>query len=64
VNIAEAIDTAEYRKLSRTLKKQYTINFSSRIFVTHRPGGSALSDQGDDEGILRNAASGPEGVGN
>ena len=31
VNIAEAIDTAEYRKLSRTLKKQYTINFSSRI---------------------------------
>ncbi len=33
VNIAEAVDTAEYRKLSRTLKKRYTTNFSSRILA-------------------------------
>ena len=31
VNIAEAIDSQEYRKLARTLKKRYTTNFSSRI---------------------------------
>jgi len=30
-DIANAVDTAEYRKLSRTLKKRYTLNFSSRI---------------------------------
>lgn len=32
-DIAKAIDTAEYRKLSRTLKKDYTTNFSSRILA-------------------------------
>jgi hypothetical protein len=32
-DIAEAIDSAEYRKLARTLKKQYTTNFSSRILA-------------------------------
>ena len=31
VNIAEPIDSQEYRKLARTLKKRYTTNFSSRI---------------------------------
>jgi len=30
-DIAGAVDTAEYRKLSRTLKKRYTTNFNSRI---------------------------------
>ena len=30
-DIAQAVDSAEYRKLSRTLKKEYTLNFSSRI---------------------------------
>jgi len=32
-DIAEAVDTAEYRKLSRTLKKQFTMHFSSRILA-------------------------------
>lgn len=31
--IAEAVDSAEYRKLARTLKKRYTTNFSSRILA-------------------------------
>ncbi len=31
VDIAEAIDSAEYRKLARTLKKTYTTHFNSRI---------------------------------
>ncbi len=31
VDIAKAVDSAEYRKLARTLKKNYTMNFSSRI---------------------------------
>jgi phosphoenolpyruvate synthase/pyruvate phosphate dikinase len=30
-DIASAVDSAEYRKLARTLKKRYTTNFSSRI---------------------------------
>lgn len=32
-DIAKAIDTAEYRKLSRTMKKLYTTNFSTRILA-------------------------------
>ncbi len=32
-DIADAIDSAEYRKLARTLKKQYATNFSSRILA-------------------------------
>jgi hypothetical protein len=32
-DIAKAIDTTEYRKLSRTLKKQYATHFSSRILA-------------------------------
>ncbi len=33
VSVAEAVDTTEYRKLSRTLKKRYTTNFNSRILA-------------------------------
>jgi hypothetical protein len=33
VDIAKAIDSAEYRKLARRLKKTYTTNFSSRILA-------------------------------
>ena len=33
VDIAKAIDSAEYRKLARTLKKTYTTNFNSRILA-------------------------------
>ncbi|WP_028321036.1 hypothetical protein [Desulfatiglans anilini] len=32
-DIAKAIDSAQYRRLSRTLKKQYAVNFSSRILA-------------------------------
>ncbi len=32
-DVAKAMDTPDYRKLSRTLKKRYTTNFSSRILA-------------------------------